>query len=819
MFSDLSRDLSFSFRTLAKNPGFTIAAILALALGIGANTTVFSVVEALLNFTLPIDDPNRVAFVFAENQSQDVDQSGVSVDDFLDWRGQSRSFEEFGAGTGTAYNFAGQGDPQRIAAFSVAAGFFRMTGLPLALGRSFRPEENERGNHHVAVLSHRFWQQQFGGQNDAVGEQILLDGLTYTVVGVAAPEFFFPNRDTVLWTPLLLEAGRAGRDERVLLAMGRLKEGVSAEMATAEMSSIARRIAEEHPETNEGWSAGVETLRENLRGGTALAVTLLYGSITFVLLIACANVANLLLARATSRSREIALRTTLGAGRLRVVRQLLTESVVLASAGGLIGLVAGIWGINFLRNMLAPDPNIGFLAEEMRLGGTIIVHTVGISVASGLIFGLFPALQISRANLNDTLKEGGRGGSSGKKRQALRSGLVIAEVAMALALLGSAGAFIRAFDHLYTGDPGFNPENLLTFRVALPESRYEDDRQRLAFYRSALMDLAALPGVREVATTTTLPLTVFPGAGGSRIRIQGLPEEDRNTVPDVIDLVVNSGYFETLEIPIIEGRSFQPSDSESSLRVGVVSRALVERYWPDSSPIGRQFQLPGGSEEDRPWITVIGVSENLETHAHSIRSPRPPAPHVFLPLSQNPRSSTFFAVRTGTAPTSLATQVRRTIWNVDPEQPLESVHTMREVIAQVDTQNTFFLRIMTGLAAVALLLAGVGIYGVMSYSVGQRSHEIGIRMALGARPGNILVLIVRQGAVLTLTGLLFGVAAAVGFVRLLATQLEGLALSGATGPLTFVAVSLVLLVVAEIASYLPARRAIRVDPLEALRCD
>lgn len=815
MFSDLRRDMAYATRMLMKNPGFTAVAVLTLALGIGANTTVFSVVEALLNFPLPMDDPNRIALIFSENPAVDLTQSPASVDDFLDWRRQSRSFEFMAAGAAGAYNLVGSGEPVRVTAFRFSAGFFPMTGKSLAMGRPFLEEENQPGAPRVVVLSHGFWQKRFGGNPNVLGEQLSLDGEAYTVVGVAAEDFFFPLGGSDLFTPLVLEPGRSNRDERTLLVMGRLRPGVSADEATAEMQTIARRIEKDHPDTNEGWAVNVQTVRDNLSSGSALAMILLYGAITFVLLIACANVANLLLARATAREKEIALRTTLGAGRLRLIRQLMTEAVMLSSVGGALGFLLALWGINVLRNMVAPDPNVGFIADVMQLNSNIVFHTLGISVLSGLLFGLAPALQTSKPKLYDTLKEAGRGAGGGRRRRYVRNLLVMSQVAMALALLGTAGALIRAFNHIYTADPGFNPADLLTMQIALPERDYSQPRQVAAFYRETLDRMARIPGVESAALTTTLPLTLFPGGSTTPVTVEGATDEE-SAKPTVVELVVSPSYFETMEIPVIQGRGLTTQDSESSLRVAVVSKEMVHRHWMETDLIGRRFKLDGAGS-DNPWITVVGVTDDVQTHGHSLRNPTLKMPHVFLPHAQSPRRTTFVVLRTAVEPLSIAAAAREAVWEIDKSQPVEDIQTMADVIARVDTQNTFFVRILTGLAVIALVLAGVGIYGVISYSVQQRSHEIGIRMALGAQPRSIVYLVVKQGALLTGIGLLFGVAGAVTFVRLMGSQLEGLQEANASGPLTFVTVSLVLLAVAKLASYIPARRAVRVDPVVTLR--
>jgi len=814
MFIDAYRDAVYAVRTLVKNPGFTAIAILTLALGIGANTTVYSVVDALINFPIPGDDPERIVFAFSENPTRNITQNGASMDDFLDWKRESQSFAHFVGGTGAQYNLVDGGEPERIQAFRVSAGFFPMWGRPLTMGRTFRDEENVAGNERVAILSYPYWQQRFGGASDVVGQEISLDAETFTVIGVTAEGFFFPQRNTALWTPLVHAPGMSQRDERGILVMGRLRENVSVEDADAEIATLAARLEREFPETNESWTTLVMTLRENLSSGSTLALTLLYGSITLVLLIACANVSSLLIARASAREKEIALRTSLGAGRTRLVRQLLIESFILAGAGGTAGVIIGTWGIDALKRLLAPDPNIGFITEFMGLHGTVLMHTLAISLGAALVFGLVPALVATRGDLQSTLKEGGKS-SAGGGRNKLRGTLVVAEVAMALTLLGTSGALMRAFAHIYEADPGFEPDGLLTLQLALPEAEYAEPASVAAFYREALDNLAAVPGVDAAATTTTLPLTLFPGATGSAIAIEGMVVEDPSNAFRAIDLVVSPGYFEAMQVPILQGRALLTSDIEGARNVAVVSRDTAERFWPDDVAIGKRFRL--GVEEAAPWIAVVGVSGDVQTHSHSIRSTTGASPHVFLPLSQHARRDTAVVLRTSGDPTRFSGAARDAVHAIDPKLPVSDIRTMDAVVAQIDTQNTFFLAVLSGLSFIALVLAGVGIYGIISFSVNQRAREIGIRMALGARPSEILMLVIRQGAFLTVLGLAIGITGAVVFVRFMGAELEGIAVSNASGALTFVSVSLVLLFVAQLASFLPARRAVKVDPLTTLR--
>ncbi len=810
------KDIVFGIRTLARSPGFAAAAVLALALGIGANTAVFSIVEAIVFFPIPVDDAQRVVFVFSTKLDEGIEQGPTSTDDFLDWRERSRSFENLVAATGRSYNLTGDFRARRLTGFTGTHGFFEMTGWPFALGRPFDSRDASPGAPKVVVLSHGFWTEQFGANPEVLGQTVLLDKQPHTVIGVTAEDFFFPQPDTLLWTPLILERGKAPRDDRNWIIFGRLREGVSAAEAQAEMESIVQGIGEAFPATHQGWGVEVISVRDNLMRGTSLSLIILYCSITLVLLIACANVGSLLLARAAVRGPEMALRSTLGAGRFRLVRQLLIESLVLASAGGLLGFLLGAWGIGKLRQMLLVDANVGFLAQYIELNSTVLVHTAFVSVLTGVLFGTAPALQISKSNLQTILQAGGRGARGSRQRAVLRSGLLVGQIALALALLGSAGALIRTFQHFYTADPAFNPEHLVTFRISLPEEDYSAE-QTQEFFREARDRLAALPGAGSATVTSNLPLTIFPGTLTARLQPEGSEEAD-STSPNSLHIVTGPGFSETLETSLLRGRGLELTDRGDSIPVALVTQSLMERFWPREEALGKRFRIRAGPMETS-WITVVGVVENLQSRMHSLRNPQTPAPTVFLPHSQHSRRSLFLVMRTESDPAGQFSPVRQVIDEMDPTLPLEDLSTMEDVIHRIDAQNTFFLRVVSGLAVIALILAGVGVYGLVSYSVNQRRREIGIRMALGARPHNIVLLVVRQVALLTVIGLPLGLLMALGLIRFLGSQLQGIDASNASGVGTFLGICLVLLAIAHLASALPARRAVLLDPVETLRGD
>ena len=812
------RDIRHALRSLARNPGFTLAACVALCVAIGANTAVFSVVSAMLNFPMPVHDPDRVAFLFSENPEQNIQQGSLSTEDFLEFRARLRGFVHLTASTGRQYNLVGSGDPQRVAGTQVTPGFFALAGVDLHQGRGFLPEEGQEGRQRVAILSHAFVQRTFGGNPEILEQTLRLDGEIYQVVGVAPEGFFFGNPSNDLWTPLVLESGTSPRDRRHLFVAGRLRPGWSAAQVSAEAADVALDLENQWPQTNRGWTARVITVPDNYRQGVAFANTLLYASITFVLLIACVNVANLILARSLAREREFAMRASLGASRGQLVLQLLVESVVLALVGGTGGFLLGLGGIEVLRNWLAPDPNVGFLASLLRGDRWVLLHTVGISTLAGILFGLYPAFQATRGQLTTLMNEGGRSGYS-RRRRHLRNGLVMAEVALALALLVTSGTLIRAFHRIYNADPGLDPNHLLTFQISLPERDYPESAQVTDFFRRAQERLEALPGSRSALTTTLLPLTVFPGPGTAHATIEGRGDNEEGQSPNIIDLAVSPGYFETLAIVLQQGRTFGPADREGREPVAVVTESFVETFLAGEEAVGRRLRLKRPAQEDPgPWRQIVGVVANHDIHAHSLRR-RTVLPAVFVPFDQNPSHLANLAVRTTGPPLELAAAARAAVWQVDPELPIDDLQSLDQVVQRLDTQNRFFLRILGGLSITALLLAAVGIYGIIAYSVNQRTREIGIRTAFGALPAHAVTLVVRQAVTLTSLGILVGCVLAWQSVRFLDSQLEGVAQTQAGGPSTFLLVIGVFLVVTLLASAVPSLRAARLDPVRALRED
>ena len=719
-------------------------------------------------------------------------------------------------GSSGSGNFAGKGEPVRVQTYRTSPGFFSLVGHGPVLGRGFLPGDDEPGASKVTVLSHGFWQRQLGGDADMLNEEILLDGEAYRVVGIAPEEFFFPSPNTALWTPLVLEPGSVARDERTLFVMGRLEPGVAIEQARAEMQTIARRLEDAYPDTNRNWGARVESFGDHVLARSVLGMVIFYAAISFVLLIACSNVANLMLARAATREKEMSLRTALGANRMRLVRQLLTESISLALLGGALGLVIGYWGMSVLKTMYNVSPALVVVTDAMHLDLAVLGHTTLISVLAGTLFGVVPAFSASKPDLQSSLKEGGRQAGSAAGPLRLKNVLVVGQVALALSLLIITTLLIRAESELWSIDPGFDPENLLTVQIELPEASYPSNEDVVQFYRETLNRLADSPGIEAAAAATRLPLSRFAATATARVLIEDRPELDEGEAPTIIDVVVSPAYFEALRVPILRGRGFTPTDNETSMPVAVISEAFVGRYWSDAEPLRKRFKV-GAATSENPWITVIGVSRDVLTNVPSLDSLDVALPHAFLSMAQHPRRSTTLLLRGQTSVAALTASVREIVRQIDPNQAIANVLTMEERLEQQRVGQKTGMVILSALSVVALMLAGVGIYGVISYFVSQRRREIGIRLALGDKPEHVLRRVLAQSVRLTGIGLAIGLVMAAGLTQLLKTQLPALSQTRGTDPLTYVGATVVLLLVAILASFVPARRAMHVDPIVALR--
>jgi putative ABC transport system permease protein len=806
LLGDLLQDLRFGMRMLLKNPGFTVIAVIALALGIGANTAIFSVVNAVLLRPLPYKNPERLVMVWEDNSKQGFPRDTPAAPNYLDWRDQNHVFEGMAAMVDISVNLTGTGEPERIDGRRVSASLFELLGVQPQLGRIFRSEEDQLGANGVVILSHGLWQRRFGGDPGIIGKPINLNGKSFTVVGVMPRTFQFPTRTDQFWIPMAFDAKEAKqRGNHYLEVIARMKSGVSLPQAQAEMTTIARRLQQQYPETNTGIGTAVTPLQEHLVGDIKPALLILLGAVAFVLLIACANVANLLLARAAVRQKEIALRLALGASRSRMTRQFLTESVLLSALGGGIGLVFSVVGLNLLKRFI--PPNISQV-QAIGIDARVLLFTLLISIATGLLFGLAPAIQMANSDLNDTLKETGRDSAAGRHGNRIRGFLIISEVAVSFLLLIGAGLLINSFIHLRHVDPGFRSEKLLTMKIVLPETRYPNKQGRSLFYDELLRRIEALPGVAATAVATDLPLTNTGNSLGIAMEGRADPAPDR--MPIIITRVVSPAYFKTMSIPLLDGRVFTDGDKSDSPPIVVISETMARRFWPGENPLGKRIKV-GRSTSSWPWLTVIGVVKDVRQYELIIE----PKPQMYVPYQQaeffEPRA---LVIRTNFNPLSLAGTVRQTVWEIDKDQPVSDISTMEEVIADSVAQQRFSMLLLGIFAGLALVLAAVGIYGVMSYSVAQRTREIGIRMALGAQRSDVLKMTIGSGLRLVLVGAAIGLVAALVLTRVMSSLLFGVS---PTDPLTFISISIVLIGVAVLASYVPALRATRVDPIFALR--
>ena len=809
----LLQDLRYGLRMLAKSPAFTAVAVLTLALGIGANTAIFSVVNAVLLRPLPFPQSDQLMSVQYFDTVLGVPHKSASYPDFFDWRNQNQVFSHITAFHDNDYTLTGRDQPAHLSGEIVSADFFSTLDVAPALGRGFLPEE-EKAGHRVVVLSDRLWRTTFSADPKILGQGIILGGRSYTVVGVMPPGFNFPiQTPTVqLWTTLADDATATAPDPPItsergahfLLVVGRVKAGVSVGQAQADMVRINSNLSKQYPDTNLHFSSGhVEPLLDQLVGNVEPALLVLFGAVGCVLLIACANVANLLLARSMTRQKEMAIRSALGAGRGRVIRQLLTESIVLAIFGGFLGLAFAVWGTQGLIQLVPEDiPRM----SQIKIDSHVFGFTLLAAIVTGILFGLFPALHGSKTNLVDSLKESGRGLSGSLQHNRLRGSLVVVEMALALALLMGAGLMIQSFARLQSVNPGFNPHNVLTFNFDLPDSRYNTAQQK-TFYLQLLSRLNALPGVSSAAASWTLP---FSGDNASiSFSIEGRPVAKGNE-PNSAIRIISPAYFQTLRIPIIEGRDFAPTDTATAPGVVIINQQFAHLFFPNENPIGKHI-TPGVSDGGKEMVRqIIGVVANVK--ARTLRET--PRPEYYLPYQQCLITGLSIVVRTQTAPQGLVGAARDTVHSMDSNLPLYGVQTMDDFVGASVSQPRFSMLLLSIFAGLALALTALGLYGVISYSVAQRTHEIGIRMALGAQAVDVLKLVIRQAMLLAVIGWAAGIVCGFILGRFLSSQLYGIT---TTDPVTLLAVTLVLGGIAFLASYIPARRATHVDPLRALR--
>ena len=810
-FETLTQDVRYGVRMLTKHRAFTGIAVLTLALGIGANTAIFSVVNELLLRPLPYRDAERIVMLW-EVSPGGRRQNSTSRANFRAWRAQSTSYENVAAFTDQRFNLTGDGEPEELSVQMATPELFKVLGVDPLLGRTFVPEDGELRS-AVAVLSYGLWQRRFGGQASIIGQPITLSGVKFTVIGVMPSNFQFhikqrsgTGRPAELWTILPMTTASGSNERgRFLSAVGRLKEGVTVDHAGVELRTIEARLSDEVPQFNKDFSAEVLPLREQFFGNVRRPLWLMLGAVGFVLLIACANVANLLLSLATSREKEIAVRAALGARRVRIVRQLLTESLLLALVGSVLGLGFAWLGIKALM-LISPKDLVNF--QSVSLNTTVLLWTLGVSIVTGIIFGLAPALHISRLNLNDSLKEGGKsesGQASGSRR--LRSALVVSEIALAVDLIASAGLLIKSFIRLQQVDRGFNTDNILTMVVRLPDAKYPQDAQLVAFFNQALEKIRQLPAVRSAGMVNHLPL--YGGLGSSTaFKILGRPEPQPGHEPGTDVRVVDSEYFQTMGIPLLRGRNFTAAELREPRQKILINEALARKYFASEDPIGQRLDV-AMFEKPTP-AEIVGVVGNVRYDSLVDESP----PAVYFPHADLAYSFMTLVVRTDGDPAAIAPAIQREIRTLDPNQPVSDVRTMNRVMSEWVSRSRFNTLLLGLFAGLATLLSAVGIFGVMNYSVALRTRELGLRLAVGAQPRQVLLLVLKQGFVLTIVGLIFGLAAAFALTRLLSGLLFGVGAADAT---TFATISLLLVVVSLIACYLPARRAMRIDPLRALR--
>jgi putative ABC transport system permease protein len=795
----LLRDIRYGVRSLLKRPGFTAIALVALALGIGANTAIFSLVNAVLLRPLPFAEPDRLVWMWG-NIKGGSNRASVSPLDFLDFRQQNSTFEQFAASLSVParLNLTGDGEPERLEASAVTGNYFQALGAQPAFGRTFQLENEKTGNDQVAVLSYAFWQKRFAGDPNILNKTITLDGKSCAVLGVMPAGFSFPRAADV-WVPLNFDSspGMKQRKAHFLRPIGKLKAGVTLAQAQADTDAVARHLEEQYPDTNTGWNLRLVSLREQLVGNTRPTLFILFGAVGFVLLIACANVANLLLVRAAGRHREIAVRTAMGAGRWRIVRQMITESVLLALAGGALGALLAVWGVELL--VALGDGSIP-LTAQVRIDATVLGFTLLVSVITGVLFGLAPAVRTMNLNLSEALKEGGRSGSEGAHRNRTRSVLVVLESAIAVVLLIGAGLLIRSLMRLQDTNPGFDPQNVLTMGVSLPGAKYGDDEKPGSFFADLESRVSGLPGVEAVGLVSELPLSGQPN--DMPYTVAGRPASDDQSFDDDFRRV-NSRYFSALKIPFLRGRNFTDQEVRQGAKVVIISELLARQVFPNEEPLGKRLIMSFGNQA----FEIIGVVGDLRHRALE----REPAAAMYMPAYER---SMNVVVRSSGDPAALAAAVRKQVFEIDPNQPVSDVRTMKQWLDSSVAEPRYRTTLLSLFALVALLLASTGIYGVMSYSVSQRTHEIGVRMALGARRFDVLRLVVRQGMALVIVGVAIGLAGAFALTRLMESLLFGVT---AKDPFTFVAVAALLSLVAFVACYLPARRATKVDPLTALR--
>jgi putative ABC transport system permease protein len=803
----LGRLLASSFRRLTKAPGFTALIVVPLTFGIGANAAIFSIVNSILLRPLPYAQPERLVNVWETAPQAQIDQSELSAPDFFDLAAQSRSFSALGAATPYwSTNLTGEGEPEKLATEVVTASLFPVLGVHPVLGSAFVPADDKPGGRDVVVLSNALWQRRFGGAAGVIGHTLVLDGRPFEVIGVMPPRFSYLSAKTDLYLPLTYTGNAVeARSMYFLRAVGRLRPAAAEARARAEVRTLGAALARQYPESNAGRTFDLEPFQESVVGAVRPTFRLLLGIVGFVLLIACANVANLLSIRAVGRQRELALKAVLGARRGRIFAELLAESLMLALLGGALGLLLATWAVHLFSRMAPADlPR----AQEIGVGWPVVLFTLALSLLTTLLFGLAPALQSSRADLNEALSQGGRssGGVIGKR---FRDVLAVLEVSLAIVLLVGAGLLVKSFLHLRAVDPGYDPNHVLTFDVVLSDAKYPALGQRHRFFESLTASLAAVPGVSAVGGINYLPLT--KGSASSTLAVEGRPTPPGTPAPTVDLRTVTAGYFRAMRIPLRAGRTFTPDDRPRGHLVVVVNQALRDQFWPGQDAVGKRVQL-GGPDPRLPWLTVVGVVGSVRAHGLATK----PSPEIYVHVLQAVPTGMTMILRTAGDPALLARETRRRVWDLDPDLPVSNVSTLREQLSSSISRERLLMTLLGAFALVALVLGIIGVYGVISYSVVQRTREIGIRLALGAPPRQVLRSVVKRAMALALIGVLGGLAGAAALSRFVSGIVY------ATSPTdlpTFLGIAALMSLAALLASYIPARRAMKIDPLVALRFD
>jgi putative ABC transport system permease protein len=798
----LVQDLRYGVRMLLKKPGFTVIAVITLALGIGANASIFSVVNAALLRPLPYDHAEQLVMVYARTKSEM--RNSVSWPELRDWQAQNQSFAHLAAFVPQSVNLTGRAEPGRLIGGFITANFFDLLGVKPALGRALHKGEDEAGAERVAVVNHVVWRDRFGADPNLIGQTLTLNGQLFTVVGIMPEGFRSPYSEVDIWLPIQTHPSFSPeRKANGLEVMGRLKSGVTLPQAQAEMATIAAGLSQQYPETNSGRGVNLIALQSLLVEGLKRNLMILFAAVGFVLLIACANVANLMLSRAVTRQREMALRAALGASRLRIVRQILTESLMLSLLGGALGLLLGKWGMDALATNSAVTLPPGV---TVSLDVYVFGFTFSLTLLTGAIFGLLPALRLSRVDLHSTLKEGGQAVGNGARGNRVRDVLVVVQVALALILLVGAGLMIRTFLNLIGSDPGFDAKNLLTLEYRVPRTQYPTAEQQWHFHEQVIANVKALPGVESAATIFTIPHGAEIGTTTFALPDRAAPPEGQ--LPKAQTNRADQYYFQTMGIQLRQGRVFNGQDQLGTPPVVVINQTMARRFWPNEDAVGKQVDV----HSPKLTATVIGVVADVKNNSLD----EPEQPQLYLSFAQNPHIFASLVVRTNGEALGFSNAVRGAIWAVDKDQPVWKVRTMEWLLARSIGSQRLVMQLLALLSLLAMTLAAVGIYGVLSYSVSQQTRDIGVRLALGAQPRDILQLVLKHGLALALAGVGIGLVGSLAITRLLSGMLYGVT---ATDPLTFVGIVFLLTIVALLACWIPARRATKVDPMVALRVE